>query len=104
MRRLIEKRYIIRHNAIAIIGFCLCFYFSYHALLGERSLLRLMTLERQIAAATQDYERAHEARVTLEDRVVRLRPGSIDPDLLEERARYVLGYVKPGDQIIIQSH
>ncbi len=104
MGRLIDQRYLIRHNFPAIIGFCLFLYFTYHIGFGERSILRLMMLERQTATVSQQYDRLHEERLALESKVVRLRPGSIDPDLLEERARYVLGYTLPGEQVIIQAN
>jgi len=100
MKTLIRKRYIIKQNLIAIIGFCLCFYFSYHAMLGERSYLRLITLEREVAKVEAEYEVYYAQRSALERRVVMLRPGSIDPDLLEERARYVLGYARPDERLV----
>ena len=102
MGRLIEQRYLIRHNLPTIIGFCLFIYFTYHIGFGERSLLRLMSLERQKAAVSLQYDKLHEERLVLESRVIRLRPGSIDPDLLEERARHVLGYTLPDEQVIIK--
>jgi cell division protein FtsB len=102
MRKLLAQRYTIRQNLLAIIGFCLCFYFAYHALLGERSYIRLMKLERQIVRVSATYENLHEQRVALDDKVVRLRPGSLDRDLLEERVHYVLGYYHPDDKVILQ--
>ncbi|MCB9991457.1 MAG: septum formation initiator family protein [Rhodospirillales bacterium] len=102
MRKLIEQRYVIKQNLLAIVGFLLFCYFSYHAILGERSYIRLMSLEREITKVSASYDNLHERRVALEDRVVRLRPGSLDRDLLEERARYVLGFQYPGEMTIIR--
>ena len=101
MKRLIEQRYVVRRNILSIIGGCLCVYFSWHVIAGERSILRLMSLERQIAKAETQIETTRHARETLEARVIKLRPGSIDPDLLEERARIVLGYTRPDEHIVI---
>lgn len=104
MKRLIEQRYLVRRNLPAIIGFCLFCYFTYNALLGERSILRLMTLDRAATEASEKYDRLHEQRIALENQVVRLRPASLDRDLLEERARIVLGYSYPGERIVVQNN
>lgn len=101
MKRLIEQRYVVRQNILTIIGLGLCVYFTWHIVAGERSSFRLMSLERQIERTTVAYEQEHLKREQLEAKVVKLRPGSIDPDLLEERARAVLGYARPDEQIVI---
>ena len=102
MRKLIEQRYVIKQNLLAIIGFCLFCYFSYHALLGERSYIRLMSLERQVTKVSATYEGLREERVALEEKVVRLRPASLDRDLLEERVHYVLGFYRSDEQVILR--
>lgn len=88
---------------MAIIGFCLCFYFSYHVVSGERSYLRLMSLERGIQRLTQQQDDLSGQRKALVNKVAMLRPGSIDPDLLEERARVVLGYHHPDEIVVIRA-
>ena len=72
-----------------------------HVVAGERSMFRLMSLERSITKISTQYDREHARREQLEARVLKLRPGSIDPDLLEERARAVLGYARPDERIVI---
>ncbi len=101
MRRLIEQRYLIRRNILAIAGVILAFYFSYHTGFGERSFMQLMTLSHDTAKLSAEYEQLHAQRLALEDKVVRLRPGTLDRDLLEERARYVLGYVRADERVIV---
>lgn len=103
MKRISGQRHIVKQNLFSLMAFCLICYFGYHTVMGERSILRLMTLERQLERTTQSYDRYHTERVALEDRVSRLRPGSIDPDLLEERARYVLGFTRPDEHIIMSN-
>lgn len=85
-----------------IIGFILALYFSYHIGFGERSYWRLRNVENSISQLSTEYQQLHARRAALESRVTRLRPGSLDPDLLEERARYVLGYVRPDEMVIIR--
>lgn len=102
MKRLLQQRYVVKHNVVAIIGFCLCFYFTYHIISGERSYLRLLSLERSADHLSAEYDDLHDDRQTLENKVAMLRPGSIDPDLLEERARVVLGYQHPDELVVFR--
>lgn len=100
MKRLIEQRYIVRRNFIAVIGICLSVYFCYHLIAGERGYLRYLSLERQIVQAETTLDTLTTQRGNLEERVVMMRPGSINRDLLEERARVVLGYRYEDEKII----
>lgn len=102
MKRLIDRRYLVRQNIILVIGVCLSVYFAYHLVAGERSLLRLMSLDRQVAAQTKEMAGLTARRAELESRVIMMRPGSIDRDLLEERARDMLGYTAENERILIQ--
>lgn len=103
MKRLIEQRYVVRQNILTIIGIGLTVYFAYHIGMGERSRFRLMTLESQAVKIESEYESVLAKREQLEARVIKLRPGSIDADLLEERARNVLGYARPDEHVVILS-
>ena len=42
-----------------------------------------------------------ERRKALQHRVKLLSPGSLDPDMLEERARFMLNYGFPDDAVIL---
>lgn len=101
MKRLIEQRYVVRQNILTIIGIGLTVYFAYHISMGERSRFRLMSLESQTVKIEAEYQTTQAKREQLEARVIKLRPGSIDPDLLEERARAVLGYARPDEHVVI---
>ena len=102
MGKLIEHKFLIRRHLLTIIGMTLCSYFSYHIAFGERSYWRLRNVETSIASLSAEYEQLHARRAAVEAKVVRLRSSSLDPDLLEERARYVLGYVRPDETVIIR--
>lgn len=102
MKRLIEQRYTLKQNILTIIGMCLCLYFSYHLLFGTRSYLSLVILDRNTERLAASYDDLRAERETLESRVRKLRPDSLDRDLLEEQARFVLGYGYPEERIILQ--
>ena len=104
MKKLLEQRYLVRKNLVTLIGIGLFVYFSYHLMLGERSLIRYMTLEKSVATLEQDsFKLAHDHE-QLEKKVSMLRPGSINKDLLEERARIVLGFRRPGEVDVLSKN
>ena len=103
MKRLIEQNFHMRQNLIFILGLCLCLYFGYHTLQGERSLPHLLSLGKSIEKQEAQLSALKAQREALEQKVVMLRPGSIDPDFLEERARLVLGFVKDEEYIVVRN-
>lgn len=104
MKRLIQQKHVGRGNMVAFVGVCLCFYFGYHLMAGERSYLRLASLNYQIDKTSIELERARAERAALEQKVVMMRPGSVNRDLLEEQAQRVLGYRYKGEKVIIDTN
>src|SRR5690606_7759004 len=76
-------------------------YFFYHLMHGDRGYFALKGVEDKLETAQTQYEELVEKRMALENRVKMLRPDSIDLDLLDERVRAVLGYVRPQEKIIL---
>lgn len=70
----------------------LFFYFAFHLISGERGLLAYAKLKSELSAKAQQREIVAEEKEQLANRVVGLRPQSLDLDLLEEVARKDLGY------------
>ena len=103
MKYLIAQRHLIRQNLLSIIAIALFCYFSFHIMMGERSYLRLVSIEHKIEKLGTEYAALSAQRQALEDRVVRMRPASLDVDLLEERARDILGYSRADEEIILWS-
>ncbi len=101
MSKLFHHRMFLRQNLISLIGMCLVLYFTYHAIYGSRSLMRMFMLKSQIETMSQERDNLAAERVALEQKVTMMRPGSLNRDLLEERARVVLGYKKENDLIIL---
>ncbi len=82
--------------AASVVG-----YFGYHALHGERGFLAWRELKRDLAVAQSVEAQIAEQRARLGHRTALLRADNLDPDLLEERARVLLGYGHPGDLVIL---
>jgi cell division protein FtsB len=82
----------------ALIG--LIVYFVSHGLTGERGLLLGSHRQALLAAKTAELTRIRARRVDLEARARLLRDSSLSADLLEERARSMLGFADPKDYVI----
>ncbi|MDB5455630.1 MAG: septum formation initiator [Caulobacter sp.] len=78
----------------------LIFYFGFHALTGDRGLLSSSQRDADLAAKTMELKKIRAERMDLEARARLLRNGSLSADLLEERARSLLGYADPKDYVI----
>ena len=76
-------------------------YFVYQAENGNRGLEAKRALKIQAYGLSQELAAAKAERATWEHRVALLRSEQIDRDLLEERARVVLGRVHANDVVII---
>ena len=77
-------------------------YFGVNAYTGDHGLRARHDLDRQIAALTTELDQATAERDQWERRVKQLKSDRVDPDMLDERARSLLGYADPRDLILIQ--
>ncbi len=83
--------------AASVVG-----YFGYHALHGERGFLAWRELKGDLTAARNVETQLAEQRARLDRRTALLRDDNLDPDLLGERARVLLGYGEPSDLVILR--
>ena len=87
---------------VPAIGASLVMYFAYYTIDGGRGLKAMTRVQGESAVAEARLDILETQRQSLEKQVSRLRPESIDPDLLEERARIVLNFSRPNDLVIKQ--
>ena len=76
------------------------FYFGVHALTGDRGLLTGERREETLTSRAEELKRLRAERIELETQVRLLGDRSLSRDLLEERARVLLGYADPRDYVI----
>ena len=93
----LRARYIIG----PVLGIFAVGYFAFHAFRGERGVIALRQLSHQVETAQIVYSKIISQRMELEHRVKLLHPDSLDPDMLDERARIMLNYGLPDDIVII---
>ncbi|MSO92105.1 MAG: septum formation initiator family protein [Rhodospirillales bacterium] len=96
-----EIRKRARHVIGPALGISAMYYFGYHVIHGERGLIAYRDLLVRTDDARGELVRLSEDRGALQNRVRLLYPGSLDPDLLEERARLMLNYGRPDEIVII---
>jgi cell division protein FtsB len=72
-------------------------YFGVNAYTGNHGLRAKQDLDQQIAELTVELNSVRAERLDWERRVALLQSDSLDPDMLDERARALLDYVDPRD-------
>jgi cell division protein FtsB len=90
----------LRAVMIPLTGAALMAYFAYHAVQGDRGLIAWWKLRYEIEKTDLALADVTAERHALERRVSLLRPESLDRDMLEERARIMLGFVHPQDRVV----
>jgi cell division protein FtsB len=84
--------------AAAIVG-----YFGVNAYTGKYGLNARQELDQEVIALTSELARLKRERAEGEQRVALLRSQKIDPDMLDERARFQLQFVNPHDLVRMNS-
>ncbi|CAN5222855.1 septum formation initiator family protein [soil metagenome] len=78
----------------------LIFYFGVNALMGGRGLLTDHRCENLLVSRTLELKRVTAQREELQTRARLLSDASLSRDLLDERARSILGFTDPRDYVI----
>jgi cell division protein FtsB len=76
-------------------------YFAVNAFTGAHGLRAQADLDHQLATMQAELNQLKAERGVLERRVALLRSDKIDPDMLDERARALLGLVDPRDVVLL---
>ena len=97
-----RKRFRAVLNALALytIAALVIGYFGVNAYSGNRGLRAQQDLDQQITQLSRELAALKAERAAWERRVWLLKPESIDPDMLDERARALLDYADPRELIL----
>jgi cell division protein FtsB len=95
-----------RHAILTALGlyvFAALFigYFAVNAFTGNHGLRAQADLDHQLAEMQAELATMKAERAVWERRVALLRSDRIDPDLLDERARALIGYADPRDLTLL---
>src|SRR6478735_10172739 len=77
-------------------------YFGYNLQIGDHGLKARADLEKRRAVLAGELAGLQEVRQRLDRDVALLRPESLDPDMLDERARAILNLAHPDDLVMLK--
>jgi cell division protein FtsB len=92
-------RTVLNTLALYTIAGLVIGYFGVNAYTGKYGLNARQELDQEIIALTSELARLKRERLEGEQRVSLLRSDRVDPDMLDERARYQLDYANPRDLV-----
>lgn len=95
-----EIRPRLKTAVMPIVTVTLLGYFGYHATEGAHGFKAWVQLNAEKASLTEKAAALHTQRQELENKVALLKPDNLDPDLLSERVREVLGFSHENEVII----
>lgn len=84
---------------VPVICLSIASYFGFHA---ARSMEHLEGLQKDIVITKSSLAVVKARRKAFEHRVKLLRPGSLDPDMLDERARAAINAARAGEIIVFR--
>lgn len=85
------RRRLPVHVAKPMLAVLVLFYLGFHAVSGERGVVALFKENRKLAQLKLELADVQQERAALDKKVLGLSSNSLDLDLLDERARLVLG-------------
>jgi cell division protein FtsB len=92
-------RAVVTGVALYTMAAMLIGYFGINAYTGNYGLNAQQQLDQEIVRLTAELARLKAERQTAEQRISLLRSDSLDPDMLDERARAQLDYADPHDLV-----
>ena len=95
-----EMRRRAVHVVGPILGLLVLGYFLYHSFQGDRGLLAWVQLSQQVEQTTARRDTVAAERKRLETLVSLLQSEHIDADLLDERARLLVGLGRRDELVI----
>jgi cell division protein FtsB len=90
-------------TALGLYTFAALFigYFGVNAFTGAHGLRAQADLDKQLARMESELAHLKAERAVWERRVALLRSDKLDPDMLDERARALIGYADPRDVTLL---
>ncbi|MES2907055.1 MAG: septum formation initiator family protein [Pseudomonadota bacterium] len=93
----LKRRLAVATLALAVVG-----YFAFHAFNGDHGIIANHRFEARVVELQGELDLLKKDRVVLERRIALLKPESLDPDMLEERAMDSLNMAHPRDVLIMK--
>ena len=97
-----RKQSILRRLITPVIAIAALGYFGFHAMSGELGMVGRAMIESQVSELEAELASVTAERRELVARVSLLRPESLDPDMLDERARLNLNLVHSDELVVLR--
>lgn len=86
-----------KKTSFNILILLMLLYFIFHSIYGSRGIIAYFKLQAELESAHVKLHELRSERLEIEHRAKLLRPGSLDRDMLDEKARNILGVVLPNE-------
>ena len=96
-----RRRTILTALALYTLAVLFIGYFAVNAFTGNHGLRAQQDLDQQMATMQTELAELKGERTVWERRVALLRSDKLDPDMLDERARALLGLTDPRDLTLL---
>ncbi|RYE06410.1 MAG: septum formation initiator family protein [Rickettsiaceae bacterium] len=93
---------ISRKVLLNIATLLFLFYFAFHTIYGAKGLISYFKLNKNLGKHSAELEHLRAERVENEHKVRLLKNG--DKDILDEKARNILGVALPNEQVFIKNN
>jgi cell division protein FtsB len=97
------KKSIIRPLILPLIALGFSGYFAWHGWHGSFGIEARRALDHEAARLDATMAEIHAEKVEIERRVSLLRAQSLESDMLDERAREILGYARPDELVVYKA-
>ena len=91
----------MKKKSFKIALVCLSLYFAYHLVNGQYGLISWMHVRQDIEKNKKTLDKLLVKKKELEKMVNLINPTHLDLDLLEERAKTMLGHAYPDEKVVI---
>lgn len=96
-----RKKSFVRRLFMPLLAACFLSYFAYHSFNGSFGVWAMERLEADLARLTAERDRIKAEHAALEARVASVRPGSLDADVIDMKARDALNFMRI-DEVVVR--
>jgi len=98
-----RKKSLIRPLLLLLVALLFSAYFAWHGWHGAFGIEARRVLDTEAARLEAIKAELKAERSEIEKRVALLRPQSLESDMLDERARSILGFAQPNEIVIYKT-
>lgn len=91
-----------RQLAVPLLCVSALGYFLFHTIQGDRGVMAWLMLKQELRIADAKLAGLEAERLTISNRVARLSPQTLDPDLLDEEVRLMLNLAAEDEAVIMR--